>query len=215
MTVLDVLTADRALSVVRADGFQDVADLCRALVAGGIRVVELTFTTPDLARHLRRAAETVDEHGAVLGAGTVLTLDQACQAIEAGARFLVTPGVVPDSDRICTVAHEADVPVALGAMTPSEVVAALAAGADIVKIFPASRLGPGYLKDLLGPLPGTTLLPSGGITAENARDYLAAGALAVCAGSGVVSAADIARGDFEAITGKARAFREALGSTPS
>src|SRR4029453_16591171 len=106
------LEADRTLAGVRADSTPAAADLSQALADGGIRAVELTFTTPDVLKHIRRAAETADRHGAVVGVGTVLTADQARQAIDAGAHFLVTPGIRPE---VADVAVAAGIPFSLGA----------------------------------------------------------------------------------------------------
>ncbi|MGV9799511.1 bifunctional 4-hydroxy-2-oxoglutarate aldolase/2-dehydro-3-deoxy-phosphogluconate aldolase [Mycobacterium sp. NPDC003449] len=203
MSDLDVLRADRVLSVVRADRIPDAADLCHALAAGGIRTVELTFTTPGVLDHLRSCSDAVSRSGIVLGVGTVLTADQAGAAIEAGARFLVTPGLRPE---VAAVAVANGVPVVLGALTPTEVATAVDLGSAAVKIFPAGSMGPKYLSDLHGPYPDVELLPSGGITSGNARAYLDAGALAVCAGTGVVPPAQVAAGDWDAITDRATAF---------
>jgi 2-dehydro-3-deoxyphosphogluconate aldolase/(4S)-4-hydroxy-2-oxoglutarate aldolase len=208
MTTLDLLRADRVLSVVRAPALDDARDLCSALVAGGIHVIELTFTTPDLPRHLERAAS--GETGAVVGAGTVQTAAQARSAVDAGAAFLVTPGQGPEAAAIVAAAHDAGIPIVLGSFTPSEVMTALALGADAVKIFPAHHLGPKYLKDLNGPFPGVPLVPSGGVNAGNARQFLEAGALAVSAGTDVVSPADITAANWSQITGNAKAFCAAL-----
>jgi 2-dehydro-3-deoxyphosphogluconate aldolase/(4S)-4-hydroxy-2-oxoglutarate aldolase len=209
MTILDLLRSDRVLSVVRAPAIDDARDLCAALVAGGIHVIELTFTTPDLPRHLERAAS--GETGAVVGAGTVQTGAQAKQAVDAGAQFLVTPGQGAEAAAIVAAAHGAGIPIVLGAFTPSEVMTALALGSDAVKIFPAHQLGPKYLKDLGGPFPGVPLVPSGGVNAGNARQFLEAGALAVSAGTDVVSPADVEAGRWSDITTKAATFCAALG----
>jgi 2-dehydro-3-deoxyphosphogluconate aldolase/(4S)-4-hydroxy-2-oxoglutarate aldolase len=208
MTTLDILRADRVLSVVRAPALDDARDLCSALVAGGIHVIELTFTTPDLPRHLERAAS--GDTGAVVGAGTVQTAAQAQAAVDAGAAFLVTPGQGPEAAEIVKAAHAAGIPIVLGSFTPSEVMTALALGADAVKIFPARHLGPKYLKDLNGPFPGVRLVPSGGVNAGNARQFLEAGALAVSAGTDVVSPADIVAANWSQITSNAKAFCAAL-----
>jgi 2-dehydro-3-deoxyphosphogluconate aldolase/(4S)-4-hydroxy-2-oxoglutarate aldolase len=207
LDVLDVLRADRALTVVRADTIPDVVALCHALAEGGLRTVELTFTTPGVLEHLAKAARVP---GVLLGAGTVLTADQARGAIDAGAKFLVTPGLRAP---VAEVAVAAGVPVFLGAFTPTEVAQALDLGSAAVKIFPAGRLGPGYLKDLRGPYPGVALLPSGGVSADNARAFLDAGALAVCAGTSVVPPAVVSAGNWSEITERARAFAAAL-TTP-
>jgi len=208
MTTLELLRKDRVLSVVRAPAIDDARDLCSALVAGGIHVIELTFTTPDLPRHLERAAS--GDTGAVLGAGTVQTAEQARAAVDAGAQFLVTPGQGPEAAAIVAAAHDAGLPIVLGALTPSEVMTAVALGSDAVKIFPAHHLGPKYLKDLGGPFPGVPLVPSGGVNAGNARQFLDAGALAVSAGTDVVSPADVEAGRWTDITAKASTFCAAL-----
>ena len=207
MSALDVLRADRVLSVVRADRIPDAARLCHALAAGGIRTVELTFTTPDVLAHLRSAADAVAGAGVVLGVGTVRSAEQARAAIDAGARFLVTPGIRPE---VAAVAVANDVPIFLGALTPTEVATAVDLGSAAVKIFPAGGFGPKYLSDLHGPYPDVEFLPSGGITPDNARAYLDAGALAVCAGTGVVPPAQVATGNWDEITARARQFVAAL-----
>lgn len=207
MTALDVLRSDRVLSVVRAETIPDAADLCHAIAAGGIRTVELTFTTPGVLDHLRSCADTVSGAGITLGVGTVMTADQARAAIDAGARFLVTPGLRP---KVAEVAVSRSVPVFLGALTPTEVAQAVDLGSAAVKIFPAGSMGPKYLSDLRGPYPDVELLPSGGINEGNARAYLEAGALAVCAGTGVVPPAHVAAGNWGEITGRARNFVAAL-----
>ncbi|UOT03101.1 bifunctional 4-hydroxy-2-oxoglutarate aldolase/2-dehydro-3-deoxy-phosphogluconate aldolase [Rhodococcus opacus] len=137
MTEIDILRADRVLTVVRAETIPDAADLCHALAEGGIRTVELTFTTPDVLHHLGRAADAAAAAGSILGVGTVMTGDQAAAAIDAGARFLVTPGIRPD---VAKVATGRSIPVFLGAFTPTEVAMAVDLGSAAVKIFPAKRL---------------------------------------------------------------------------
>jgi 2-dehydro-3-deoxyphosphogluconate aldolase/(4S)-4-hydroxy-2-oxoglutarate aldolase len=207
VNVVEVLRSDRVLSVVRAQRIPDAADLCHALAAGGIRTVELTFTTPDVLRHVKSSSAAVASSGVVLGVGTVMTADQASAAIDAGARFLVTPGLRTE---VAAVAVAQGVPVFLGALTPTEVAAAVDLGSAAVKIFPAGAFGPKYLTDLSGPYPDVDFLPSGGINPDNARAYLDAGALAVCAGTGVVPPAQVADGDWPGITARAAQFVAAL-----
>lgn len=202
--LIETLTADRTLAVVRAPRIDDPAALCRALVAGGIRTVEFTFTTPDVEAVI--AAAAADPHGALVGAGTVTDARTAEAAIAAGAQFLVTPGL---SAAAAAVAREAGVPIMLGALSPSEVMRAVELGTAAVKVFPASAVGPGYLKDLRGPFPGIPFVPSGGLHAGNAREWMAVGALAVTAGSSVVGVADIEAAAWDAVTEKARAFTAA------
>ncbi len=204
--LIDRLRADRVLTVVRADAIPDAVALCQALAAGGLRLVELTFTTPDVLSHVGKAAAA----GLPIGVGTVLTAEQARAAVDAGAQFLVTPGLRP---AVAEVATAAGIPVFLGAFTPTEVATALDLGAAAVKIFPAGRLGPKYLSDLHGPYPGIGLLPSGGVSADNAADYLAAGALAVCAGTSVVPPAAVEAGAWSEITERAATFAAAITRT--
>lgn len=206
MDLIAELAAWRALCIVRAPRIPDPAGLGQALVDAGLPIVEFSFTTPDAPRLMERAA-AVD--GLILGAGTVMSEQNARDAINAGARFLLTPGLRP------TVAAEAvrqGVPIVLGAMTPTEVADAVDMGATAVKVFPAARLGPGYFTDLHGPYPGTPLVATGGLTAANAAEYLQAGALAVTAGSGVVSPALAAESRLAEIRQRASEFVDAVAT---
>lgn len=205
--LIDTLGHDRTLAVIRAPRIDDPVALCRALAEGGIRTVEFTFTTPGVEEVIAAAAG--GGHGALVGAGTVTDARTAEAAISAGARFLVTPGV---NEAVAAAAREAGIPFLLGALSPSEVMRAVELGADAVKIFPASLVGPAYLRDLRGPFPRVPFVPSGGLSAANAGAWIAAGALAATAGSSVVSADDIAAADWDAITLRARAFAAAAAA---
>jgi 2-dehydro-3-deoxyphosphogluconate aldolase / (4S)-4-hydroxy-2-oxoglutarate aldolase len=204
MSALATITADRALTVVRAPAIPDPAALAETLVQSGIRALELTFTTPGAVDHLRAASST---DAAVLGMGTVLSADQARAAIDAGAKFLVTPGIRAD---VARVAADTATPVIMGALTPTEVLTAFDLGAAAVKIFPASALGPRYFNDLRGPFPDAALIPSGGVTADNAAEFLANGAIAVSAGTGVVPPQAVASGDWSDIAARATSFVKSL-----
>ncbi|WP_280235299.1 bifunctional 4-hydroxy-2-oxoglutarate aldolase/2-dehydro-3-deoxy-phosphogluconate aldolase [Nocardia cyriacigeorgica] len=197
---MDIIRADRVLTVVRAPRIPDPLALATALADNGIRAIELTFTTPDVLDCLR-AADSAST--AVLGAGTVLSGVQAEAAIDHGARFLVTPGVRAD---VADIGQRRGIPVVMGAFTPTEVMQALDLGAAAVKIFPAKALGPGYLKDLRGPFPDVELIPSGGVNAGNAAQFLAQGAVAVTAGTDVVAPADVAEGRWAEIGSRAASF---------
>jgi 2-dehydro-3-deoxyphosphogluconate aldolase/(4S)-4-hydroxy-2-oxoglutarate aldolase len=201
---LQVIAEDRAVTVVRAPQPFDVGSLVTALATGGLRAVELTLTTPDILARLGGAS--IDD-GAVIGVGTVLTAEDAEAAIDAGARFLVTPAV---REAVAGVAAARNVPVIMGAYTPTEVMAAVDLGAAAVKIFPARTGGPDYLRDLRGPFPGVALIPSGGISAGNAASYLAAGATAVTAGTDVVAPDLVDAANWTVITDRARGFVAAI-----
>jgi 2-dehydro-3-deoxyphosphogluconate aldolase/(4S)-4-hydroxy-2-oxoglutarate aldolase len=202
--LIPTLERDRALAVVRAPRVDDPAALCRALAAGGIRTVEFTFTTPGVEAVIAEAVRGV--HDVIVGAGTVTDARSAEAAVAAGAQFLVTPGI---SEGAAGVAREAGIPILLGALTPSEVMRALALGAAAVKIFPAGLVGSAYLTDLRGPFPGVPVVPSGGLDAANAADWMRAGALAVTAGSSVVGAALVEAADWATVTARARQFSTA------
>ncbi|MGY0498016.1 bifunctional 4-hydroxy-2-oxoglutarate aldolase/2-dehydro-3-deoxy-phosphogluconate aldolase [Nocardia sp. FBN12] len=201
---MDVIRADRALTVVRAPAIPDPAALASALAGAGLRAVELTFTTLGVLDAISKATAATD---AVIGVGTVTTREQAEAAIEVGARFLVTPALRPE---VAEVAAAHSVPVIMGAFTPSEVLAAAEMGAAAVKIFPARALGPQYFKDLLGPFPHMFLIPSGGVNSHNARDFLRAGAIAVTAGTEVVAPTDVEAARWSHIGSKAAHFVHSL-----
>ena len=207
--VIDTLRADQALVVVRASRLEDPVALCHALAAGGIRTVELTYTTPGLTDLLAEVTARAEDD-IVIGAGTVLTVDQARAALTAGARFLVTPGLPAEAAEIVAAGHAAGAAVVLGALTPTEVLTAISLGADAVKIFPARAVGPRYFSDLRGPFPEVALIPSGGVDDDNAAEFLRAGAIAVTAGTSVVKPADVDEARWEQITTNAARFRAAL-----
>jgi len=202
MSALSTIAADRILAVVRAPRIPDPAELCAALATGGIRAVEFTYTTPGLPEILAAAA-AARKPGQHIGAGTVVTAEQAHAAIDAGAEFLVTPAVRPE---VAAVAARHDVPVFLGALTPTKALQAMDLGAAAVKIFPASAVGPRSLQDLRGPFPDARLVPSGGVSSANARDFLAQGAFAVCCGTEVVPPATVAAGGHDEIARLAERF---------
>ena len=202
MDVLSVVREDRVVAVIRADRVADPAGLTRTLVDAGIRCVEFTFTIPAV---LDAIADAVAVQDAVVGAGTALNGSHATAAIAAGARFVVSPVVNTDVAAVC---RDQGVPVFLGALSPTEIVAAHEAGAAAVKVFPAG--GPSYLRLLRGPLPDIPLIPSGDIDLSNARAYLDAGAVAVNA-SGMIAPPDlVASGNHEQIRQNAAAFVAAI-----
>lgn len=201
MDALEVIRADGAAAVVRADSVADPAGLATTLAGAGVRAVEFTFTIGGVLDAIAAAAET----DAVVGAGTVLTPEQAADAAAAGARFVVSPVLEP------ALCEAVGVPVVLAGLTPTELRDAVRAGADAVKLFPARHVGPGYLRDVLGPLPELPVMPSGGVDADNAADWLAAGAVAVFAGSSLVPAAAAGAGDHDEVAERARALVRGLG----
>ncbi|MCO6418997.1 bifunctional 4-hydroxy-2-oxoglutarate aldolase/2-dehydro-3-deoxy-phosphogluconate aldolase [Siccirubricoccus sp. KC 17139] len=193
----------RVVPVIRTHSAEHAATACDWLRAAGLRILEITLTTPDAVGLIRGLAAEPD---LIIGAGTVPDVAAAEACLAAGARFLVTPWVAPE---IVAAAHAARACAMLGAATPTEIRAALAAGADVVKIFPASSFGgPAHVKAVRAVFPEAVFCPTGGVDAANAPDYLAAGAAFVGIGGKLVDEAAIAAGKREVI---ARAARDALG----
>lgn len=194
------------IAVVRAPGPDPVPKLIETLLAGGVRAIEITLTTPKAMEAIRQADQAYGA-SALLGVGTVLEPAQAAEAIEAGARFVVSPICRTDLVPIC---HAEGCPVMLGAYTPTEAQRAHEAGADFVKLFPADNLGPAYIKALRAPLPHLRLVPTGGVTAANAAEFIRAGCAALGAGSSLVPAAALREGRWDEIQTLASAFVEGV-----
>lgn len=173
-----------------------------AIVAGGVQALEVTMTVPGAVELIRGLAPTLPE-GFLLGAGTVIDAPTAHAVIDAGAQFVISPVF---RRAVIDACHARGVPAAPGCFTPTEILEAHEAGADIVKVFPATTLGPQYIKDVRAPLPQVKLMPTGGVTPDNAGDWIRAGAVAVAAGSSLLDAAAIESGHFEVITANARRF---------
>ena len=203
--ILERLRDSGALGIIRVQTAQDLVQIAKALHAGGLSCLEITMTTPGALRAIEEAREELPE--VVMGAGTVLDAATARQAILSGARFLVTPTLELD---VIEVAHRYGVAVIPGSMTPTEILTAWEAGADMVKVFPASILGPNFIKAVHGPLPQIPLVPTGGITADNAGEFIRAGAAMVCAGSWLVDKEAVAEGRYEVLTENARRLVEAV-----
>jgi 2-dehydro-3-deoxyphosphogluconate aldolase/(4S)-4-hydroxy-2-oxoglutarate aldolase len=210
--VLDALTTGGIVPVIRADSAETAVRIVEALIAGGIRTLEITMTVPDAIGAIRTVATRFGSD-VLLGAGTVTSRALAEGSIDAGAEFLVTPCVVPD---VIAVARERAVAVLPGAMTPTEVFGAWSAGGDVIKIFPASSVGgASYLKALKGPFPQIPLCPTGGVNLQTIGDFVKAGASAVGVGGELVSKAAIERGDFAEIARLASEYVRAFAAARS
>ncbi len=183
-----------------------------ALAEGGVRALEVTMTVPGALKVMEELARDLPT-GFVLGAGTVLDPETARAAILAGARYVVSPVLREGVVRMC---HRYDIAALPGCLTPTEILTAWEAGADIVKVFPATALGPSYFRDLRGPLPQVRLMPTGGVSLANAGDWIRAGAVALGVGTALVDPKDVAAGRLAEVTSKARrlvaAVAEARGA---
>ena len=197
--------------VVRLPDLAGAVELAQALLDGGVTAFELTMTSPgalDALTLLRERVPAFERGEAVLGMGSVLDRKMAAEAIARGAQFVVAPTLDLPTVTYCA---GLGVPVMPGAFTPTEVQTAWRAGAAVVKVFPATKLGPGYFQDILAPLPHLKLMPTGGVDLENAGGFVLAGAVAVGVGSALVRRDWVADGNWQAITEQARRFVAAVG----
>ncbi len=191
------------IPVVRAASGKQAIMAADAVREGGIPVVEITMTVPGAVDVIRELARTAPP-GVLIGAGTVLDANTAGRCLDAGAQFLISPGF--DAGMVAT-AREADVPVMPGALTPSEVMAAVQAGADLVKIFPCAHVGgAAYIKALRGPFPNIPFVPTGGVNLHTAAEFIRAGAAALGVGGELVDRAVLERGEKQIIVDNARRF---------
>jgi 2-dehydro-3-deoxyphosphogluconate aldolase/(4S)-4-hydroxy-2-oxoglutarate aldolase len=192
-----------ALGIVAVIRLKDPARLravVDAMAEGGVRALEVTMTVPGAIDLIRELAPALPD-GFLLGAGTVTDAATARAVIDAGAAIVVGPVYRPDVIAAC---HERDVPAIPGCFSPTEILAAHEAGADIVKLFPATALGPQFIRDVRAPLPHVKLMPTGGVTLDNAGDWIRAGAAAVGLGSALVDVSAIDGNRFDVITANAR-----------
>jgi 2-dehydro-3-deoxyphosphogluconate aldolase / (4S)-4-hydroxy-2-oxoglutarate aldolase len=201
----DLMRESRIIAIGRHIEAAKAPAIGAALVAGGVRVMELTLNEPEAAAlaAIETLARAADDLGALVGAGTVLSIEAATRALDAGARFIVMPNC--DTQLVAWCAAQ-DVPCFPGALTPTEILTAWSSGASAVKLFPAAAVGPGYLKQLAGPFPDIPIVPTGGVSAKNAGEWLAAGAVAVGMGGWLIG-----DGELAGVTERARLVHEAVG----
>jgi 2-dehydro-3-deoxyphosphogluconate aldolase/(4S)-4-hydroxy-2-oxoglutarate aldolase len=204
--VISAIEAAGAIAILRLDDAARLTAVVDSLAAGEVRAIEVTMTMPGALDAMARVSEARGDQ-ILVGAGTVLDPESARLAILSGARFVVAPTFQPAVVAMC---HRYDVVALPGALTPTEILTAWEGGADLVKLFPAGSLGVGYLKDLRGPLPQLRLVPTGGVSADNAGAFLAAGAVAVGVGGALVEREAVARGDYARITEQARRLMRAV-----
>lgn len=200
MDVTTRLARAGVVPVVVLEHAKDAVPTARAMVAGGIDVMEITFRTAAAADSIRAVSENCPEM--LVGAGTVITLEQCKKAVASGAKFIVAPGFDEEVVRWCVENH---VPVTPGCVTPTEIMAAMKLGIQIIKFFPAGVYGGlSAMKALSGPFGGIKFIPTGGVNAQNLAEYLAAPFIHAVGGSWVCPKADISAGNFEKITALCR-----------
>lgn len=191
-----IIEQEKAIAVLRADDPANLPPMISALYDGGVRLIEITMTVPNAVKQIRQAIDEGPED-MVVGVGSVLNAETALEAIGAGAEFVVSPVFKEEIVEVCLQGNIVVIP---GAFTPTEARNAADAGANFVKIFPAGSLGMGYLKSILAPMPDLKLIPTGGVTVENAGEWLDAGAAAVGIGSDLLDKEAIRTGNFNKIT---------------
>ena len=204
--VLEIILATKVIAVIRMSDPANLTRVAEAIEKGGIRAIEITMTTPSALETIADMAKRKPA-GTLIGAGTVLDAATAEAVIRAGAEFVVSPVTRFDMMDVC---RKNDIFVAPGALSPTEILAAWEHGADVVKVFPATSLGPKYFRDLKGPLPQVRLMPTGGVSTENAGEFIRSGACCVAIGTALLDKKAIAAGDWDTLTDKARALVESL-----
>jgi 2-dehydro-3-deoxyphosphogluconate aldolase/(4S)-4-hydroxy-2-oxoglutarate aldolase len=197
------------VAVVRAADGSHLVEVIRALADGGVTVAEVTFTVPNALEVLRQARQTLGEQ-VLLGAGTVLDAETARAAILAGAEFIVAPTFNGGVIRLCNRYGKVVMP---GAFTPTEILTAWEAGADIVKVFPAEVVGPAFFKAMRGPLPQIRLMPTGGVDLHTASEFLNAGACCLGIGSHLVEPRAVAERNFDRLREQARQYVNVVKQT--
>ncbi|MGD0416433.1 MAG: bifunctional 2-keto-4-hydroxyglutarate aldolase/2-keto-3-deoxy-6-phosphogluconate aldolase [Terriglobales bacterium] len=202
--VLGKIAASGLVAVIRAENPEQAARIAEACALGGVAALEITFTVPGASGVIEHLARKSSGQ-ILLGAGTVLDAETARIAILAGAQFVVSPGLNPETARLC---NRYQVPYMPGAATIREVVEAMECGADIVKVFPGEILGPAFVKAVKGPLPQAQLMPTGGVSIENVADWINAGSVAVGVGGNLTAGAKT--GNFASITQLAEQFVEKI-----
>jgi 2-dehydro-3-deoxyphosphogluconate aldolase/(4S)-4-hydroxy-2-oxoglutarate aldolase len=201
-SVVKGIESTGVVAVVRLADARVAREVADSLIDGGVRAIEVTMTVPRAAAVIESITASAPPD-VIVGAGTVLNAETAREVILAGAKFVVGPVLRPAVIEMC---HRYDVAAMPGCFTPTEILTAWEDGADVVKVFPATALGPQFFKDIRGPLPHVRLMPTGGVTCDNAGDWIVAGAVAIGVGTALVDPTVVATGCFDRIAANARHF---------
>jgi 2-dehydro-3-deoxyphosphogluconate aldolase/(4S)-4-hydroxy-2-oxoglutarate aldolase len=206
--LFDSILSTGVVAVIRAQSKEQLSPIAQALLAGGVTAIEVTMSTPKAIAGIEALADALGDQ-AVIGVGTVLDAATARDAIAAGAQFVVSPAF--DEEIVATTKRYGKISIP-GAFTPTEILRAWSAGADIVKVFPSTTLGPNYFKDILAPLPQIRLTPTGGVDLKNAPEWIKAGAACLGVGSALVTKNAVQNNDWSTITATARSFVDAIAT---
>jgi len=202
--ILDKIFTHKLMAILRISESHKVQAAAKAIMEAGIEVLEITLNSADALKHIEHLRKN-SPSSTLIGAGTVISSKDTANAAESGAQFIVTPAF---KEEIIETAHSYGIPVFMGAMTPTEILTAWEAGADVIKVFPASAMGIRYFKAVKGPLNQIPLMPTGGVNVENAKDWLALGAVALGLGGSLVNQEDLDREAYDVIKSKAEAFHK-------
>lgn len=203
--VLNRIASVGVVAVVRAESEEKAVKISEACINGGVPAIEMTFTVPGAAECIKTLKNTFPGEKLIVGAGTVLDSETARTAILAGAEYIVSPGFDAETAKLC---NRYQIPYLPGCMTITEIIHAMEAGCDIVKLFPGSLPGPSYVKAVKGPLPQVNIMPTGGVSLDNVAEWIKAGVVAVGTGSDLTGPAK--KGDYEGVTKLAIQFVEAV-----
>ena len=203
---LDLVRQTKIIAIMRAKQSSQMLQAAEAIQAGGVRVIEVTMTTPGALDLISEANQRFGD-AVLFGAGSVLDAETARLAILAGAGFIVAPTLSLPVIQMC---NRYSIPVMPGCYTPTECLAAWEAGADMIKLFPADVGGPDFVKAILAPMPQLEILPVGGVTVDNVDEFIKKGATAVGVGSSLINQTLVEQGDFAELTRRARAFMTAV-----
>ncbi len=205
--ILSKIAKIGVVAVVRAEGPEQAEKIAEACIEGGISAIEVTYTVPGATEVITRLKNTFSDEKLIIGAGTVLDSETARIAILAGARYIVSPGFDIETCRLC---NRYQIPYMAGCMTITEIINAMEAGVDVIKIFPGNAFGPEFIKAIKAPLPQAVLMPTGGVSVDNADQWIKNGCIAVGVGGKLVAGA--ATGDYRSITEAAKELTAAVSN---
>lgn len=205
MKVINQILDVGVVAVVRAESSEQALKISDACLKGGVTAIEMTFTVPGAVEVIKDLVKTYQNGEMIIGAGTVLDAETARAAILAGAQFIVSPSLNFDTIKLC---NRYQIPVMPGTATVKDIVEAMEAGVDIVKAFPGESLGTKFIKAVKGPLPQANIMPTGGVSLENAAEWIQAGCVAIGVGGSLTAGAKT--GDYQSITDKAKKFVEVV-----
>lgn len=203
--ILKAISNIGVVAVVRAKSAQEATLIAQSCIDGGVLAIEITFTVAEAAAVIKSLTETIQNDALIIGAGTVLDVRTAQKAIDAGAKFIVSPGFDLETNQLC---QSLNIPYLPGCLTPTEIMQATRCGCEVIKLFPGSTFGPDYVKALKGPFPELNIMPTGGVSLSNVDRWINNGVIAIGVGSELTGPAT--KGDYPGVTALAKSFVAAV-----